>query len=253
MDRMMRDLKGYSEFLVKELGLKGLSLQACGWFNGEQVMMKFLDYMLPSEASDMYFHNKIYKMDPFTDITLNEKMCGTLGENIFMPSDDVVISSKIDRAEFWHFISGYGLTVEGVSTRCLSKGIYTAVGFLREDGRNYKTDITKECVNEFSYYLHNMMAVDVLGKFLNTNSGRIGFSRIISGNQSSDNNEIFTRLSSRELQIANLVSGGKQNKEIAYFLGISEQTVGNHLRRVYSKLGIHNRASLVRVLSSVLN
>ncbi|MBU3056547.1 response regulator transcription factor [Pseudomonas indica] len=52
-------------------------------------------------------------------------------------------------------------------------------------------------------------------------------------------------LTARELQIATLVCFGRLNKQIAAHLKISEHTVNTHLRRVYSKLGVNNRAAMV--------
>ncbi|MFZ6045672.1 response regulator transcription factor [Pseudomonas sp. CR3202] len=52
-------------------------------------------------------------------------------------------------------------------------------------------------------------------------------------------------LTARELQIATLVCLGRLNKQIAAQLRISEHTVNTHLRRVYSKLGVNNRAAMV--------
>jgi NarL family two-component system response regulator YdfI len=52
-------------------------------------------------------------------------------------------------------------------------------------------------------------------------------------------------LSRRELQIIKLVSAGKQNKAIAIELGLSVHTVGTHLRSIYAKLGVDDRAHAV--------
>lgn len=52
-------------------------------------------------------------------------------------------------------------------------------------------------------------------------------------------------LSVRQLQVARLVAQGLQDKQIAGELGISEETVGHHLRRAFTKLRIHSRAELV--------
>ena len=52
-------------------------------------------------------------------------------------------------------------------------------------------------------------------------------------------------LTKRELQIATLVAEGRVNNEIAAGLGISEWTVSTHLRRMFAKLGVDNRAALV--------
>ena len=51
--------------------------------------------------------------------------------------------------------------------------------------------------------------------------------------------------SARETQVARLVCEGRRNKEIAWIASLSEYTVENHLRLIYQKLGIHNRAALV--------
>ena len=48
-------------------------------------------------------------------------------------------------------------------------------------------------------------------------------------------------LSPREMEILGLVVGGMSNKEIAYHLGISHQTVKNHMTAILSKLGVADR------------
>jgi DNA-binding NarL/FixJ family response regulator len=55
----------------------------------------------------------------------------------------------------------------------------------------------------------------------------------------------------REMEITNLVSLGLRNDEISKKLNISEPTVKTHLRNIYSKSDIHDRANLaIRVLNS---
>jgi DNA-binding NarL/FixJ family response regulator len=57
-------------------------------------------------------------------------------------------------------------------------------------------------------------------------------------------------LTSRELEVAMLISMGHSNKQIARRLGISRYTVGTHIARLFVKLGVHCRPALVtRVLS----
>lgn len=53
-------------------------------------------------------------------------------------------------------------------------------------------------------------------------------------------------LTERERQVARLVAPGLRGKEIARRLGISEQTVKNHLTHIFAKLGIGNRVELTR-------
>lgn len=55
-------------------------------------------------------------------------------------------------------------------------------------------------------------------------------------------------LTTTETQIADLVVAGRRNREIAADLFVSESTVEAHLTRVYRKLGLRNRAELIRTL-----
>mgnify|MGYP002623333804 CR=1 FL=1 len=55
------------------------------------------------------------------------------------------------------------------------------------------------------------------------------------------------RLTNREAQVAGLAAGGLPSKRIAAMLTMSVRTVDNHLRAVYTKLGITGRAELAKV------
>lgn len=48
-------------------------------------------------------------------------------------------------------------------------------------------------------------------------------------------------LSSREMEVLRLMVAGMSNKEIAYRLGISHQTVKNHVTAILNKLGVADR------------
>jgi DNA-binding NarL/FixJ family response regulator len=51
----------------------------------------------------------------------------------------------------------------------------------------------------------------------------------------------------REVQVLERLSEGKSNKEIAHELAISEETVKTHLKRLYDKLGVSDRAQAVAI------
>jgi two-component system nitrate/nitrite response regulator NarL len=53
-----------------------------------------------------------------------------------------------------------------------------------------------------------------------------------------------TALTPRELDIVRRVAKGASNKDIAWELKMGEQTVKNHLRRVFRKLNVANRVEL---------
>ena len=54
------------------------------------------------------------------------------------------------------------------------------------------------------------------------------------------------RLSSREMEVLQLVAEGQSNKQVAHELGISIKTVEKHRQSLMQKLGIHDVAGLTR-------
>ena len=56
-----------------------------------------------------------------------------------------------------------------------------------------------------------------------------------------DVEDSFVPLSPREMEILEYVTHGRSNKEIAYALGISHQTVKNHMTAILRKLQVEDR------------
>ena len=54
-------------------------------------------------------------------------------------------------------------------------------------------------------------------------------------------------LSERELEVMQWVSCGKSNEEIGFILGISHNTVKNHLKRIFHKLSVSSRSEAASV------
>src|SRR5712692_5183394 len=52
-------------------------------------------------------------------------------------------------------------------------------------------------------------------------------------------------LTTRELEVLQLVAEGKRNKEIAASLGISDETAQGHVKNILSKLNVHDRTEAV--------
>lgn len=55
----------------------------------------------------------------------------------------------------------------------------------------------------------------------------------------------YKRLSSREIEVLNLLSSGKRNKDIANALNINEKTVSTYKTRLLKKLKVDNLADLI--------
>ena len=54
----------------------------------------------------------------------------------------------------------------------------------------------------------------------------------------------LSALTTRESPIARAVAEGRGNREIAVQLGITEQTVKNHLTSIFEKVGVASRLQL---------
>jgi DNA-binding NarL/FixJ family response regulator len=59
-------------------------------------------------------------------------------------------------------------------------------------------------------------------------------------------------LSTRELDVARLISDGLGNSAIAERLSITTKTVEKHVGSIYDKLGVRSRAQVARLLSDAL-
>ncbi|MFQ5434288.1 MAG: response regulator [Anaerolineae bacterium] len=104
-------------------------------------------------------------------------------------------------------------------------------------------DITPEAliniiraVRDGNYYVdEKTMNYDELMQWVEQKIGRFA------GPLISDSDELFVPLSPREMEILEHVTRGLSNKEIAYKLGISHQTVKNHMTAILRKLRVDDR------------
>lgn len=64
-------------------------------------------------------------------------------------------------------------------------------------------------------------------------------------NNRAENPAQISPLSPREMQVLSLLTLGQSNKEIALQMGISHQTVKNHLASLFRKLGVDDRTQAV--------
>lgn len=104
-------------------------------------------------------------------------------------------------------------------------------------------DITPEALIDVIYSVHKgnyvigekKMGHEEIHNWLEEKVGRI------SGPIIADTEDSFVPLSPREMEILEHVTHGKSNKEIAYELGISHQTVKNHMTAILRKLHVDDR------------
>ncbi|WP_414899956.1 response regulator transcription factor [Sphingomonas flavalba] len=61
----------------------------------------------------------------------------------------------------------------------------------------------------------------------------------------------LSSLSAAQLRVLRAIAGGRQNKQIAYDLGIAEPTVKSHLAAIFRKLEVSNRTQAVLLYRSL--
>jgi DNA-binding NarL/FixJ family response regulator len=98
-------------------------------------------------------------------------------------------------------------------------------------------------------------AIDVVGEFASIEAARasaVDADAILIGKaqretaEASDDETFDEPLTSREIQVLELLAEGLPNKAIATRLGISDQTVKFHVASISGKLGAANRTDAVR-------
>jgi DNA-binding NarL/FixJ family response regulator len=121
----------------------------------------------------------------------------------------------------------------------------------------YITNATK--VGAVGFLLKQTSAHDVCRAIREVQKGKTFFSPCISRrldrldrlsppslNQEKGHNRIVAELTSREIEVLQLIAEGKANKEVAAELSISIKTVEKHRGHLMEKLDIHDAASLTR-------
>jgi len=56
---------------------------------------------------------------------------------------------------------------------------------------------------------------------------------------------VVDKLTRRETEVLRLMARGHKNTQIAKTLNVTEQTVKNHVRNIFSKLGVETRVAAV--------
>jgi DNA-binding NarL/FixJ family response regulator len=89
----------------------------------------------------------------------------------------------------------------------------------------------------------------ILGEFASiglAQAARLDADAFVMAAAKADDEEILDALTSREVQVLELLAEGQSNKAIGQRLGISDQTVKFHVAAISGKLGAVNRTDAVR-------
>ena len=89
----------------------------------------------------------------------------------------------------------------------------------------------------------------IVGEFASLGSAqaaRLDADAFVMAAGNADDQDILETLTSREIQVLELLAEGRSNKAIGQQLGISDQTVKFHVAAIAGKLGAVNRTDAVR-------
>ena len=89
----------------------------------------------------------------------------------------------------------------------------------------------------------------IVGEFASLGSAqaaRLAVDAFVMAAGKTDDQEVLETLTSREIQVLELLAEGRSNKAIGQRLGISDQTVKFHVAAIAGKLGAVNRTDAVR-------
>ena len=94
----------------------------------------------------------------------------------------------------------------------------------------------------WGFFCHEDGPDEMFGVLKSVAAGRLSFPWV---DLADLNNDPFEQLSGRELEVLEVLARGWSNVQISARLGISENTVKYHLKLIYEKLGVANRAAAV--------
>jgi DNA-binding CsgD family transcriptional regulator len=127
-------------------------------------------------------------------------------------------------------------------------GLYWGVNLYAYDGSRNIGDLRIWRRRGRGNFDRNTLDVLEIIKPVFTNALRHALPERASGNRMPGATAAIPGVTAREEQVAALVAQGLSDKQIADRLHMAFSTVRTHVKSVFAKLGVHNRASLCRVL-----
>lgn len=238
-----RQTRDYINFLISEIDVDAIDIFCCDKTSGRGEMFDVYAHGMEQELKLGYRQSRIFEVDPFTDPMVREGASSV--DDAFELGNDPKITVVGQRAEkYWRFMAQKDVEIVGAATRRFLPGFYLVVGVSRSERGKPRRTVAAEQLDHHLLRIKDMVSANILSLLIRGGDGYAQLRNTIAGDTGRGFGAM-PELSPRESEIARLICLGRQNKEIAYVTGLSEHTIENHLKRIYRKLEIHNRAALV--------
>lgn len=238
-----RDIADRTHQMIASCGLDSLSIFLSAPAAGARGLTYLFNHGVSEEAQHAYKDGLVFEDDPFPAAVRAAGRCGEL----IRWGDSRLLRAADDACEYRKFINCHSVDVVGAWVQQVLPDFFLLIGAHCRPGGHRIDDVSMGLLEHEAGAISQMVVSQLLEETLSAAGGRMMFQSVLDRGDVVPE-EAGTALSARELEIAQLIGTGKQNKQVAYLTGISEFTVENHLRRIYRKLGVRNRAAMTAKL-----
>ena len=239
-------ITGYTDQLVADCGLDTASIFFCTGSGAEAAVSYVHHVNVSSEAQHCYANRGVFRSDPF--IRLTQAAIAANGAGFIRWGDPAVDRLADDLPDYRSFLFEHDVAVVGALGRQLAPDLTLIIGTHRQSRLGRNSDVPLRELEQRLAMLADAVTGNLLARILADKTGQVALHNALAP-AAANAPRMPGSLTARETEIARWVCHGLRNKEIAWRSGISEFTVENHLRRIYRKLGINNRAALVAQVS----
>jgi DNA-binding CsgD family transcriptional regulator len=238
-----QDVISFANHMVEACQIDSASIMLCNRSSQRNSLSYLYNTGLRPDFLIQYKNNQIFLKDPFLSDHREDSGFS------FRPWNFDAADSSAQAIDYHHLIGRFAIAPVGASIVTINPGLALIIGAHCQSGHYRRRDVTIPKVEHHVRQLSDMVILNLLSAMTKDEKGlEILEQACVDGSKPA----VDSVLTTREKQISRMVCLGLRNREIAGEMRLSEHTVENHLRKIYEKFAINNRASLVSKLSGFI-